>query len=71
MKTSDLNKKIKELTEKKGITKYRVDGMALKMGNYSIAKNGELKCDLFIDIRILPLRGYHEIPITFTVKNTD
>jgi len=71
MKTKDLNNRIDEYAKINGIEKYRVEKMALKKGVHSVTPEGELVCDLFIDVVILPQKGYFQLPITFSIKLED
>jgi hypothetical protein len=71
MRTKDLNKRIDEYAKYNGIKKYRVEKMALKKGVHSVTPEGELVCDLFIDVVVLPITGYFQIPITFSIKLED
>ena len=68
MKTVNLHNEIKNLAEKHGIREYRIEGMKLSDGNYQVTPEGELARDLFIDVKIIPIRQILEIPITFTIK---
>ena len=69
MKTVDLNKKIDKLVKSNGIEKYRIEGMKLVHGVYEVTDEGELTWDTFIDVHILPLKGYFQFPVTFSIKN--
>lgn len=69
MQTIKLNEKIAELAKKNGIEKYRIEGIKLVHGDYSITDQGELAWDTFINVVILPIKGYFQIPITFSIKN--
>ena len=68
MKNEKLTAIITTLANNFGITKFRVDSMKLTEGDFEVTPQGELTYDKFIEVKILPLAGYHEIPITFSIK---
>ena len=68
METKKLTAILTTLVNSMGITKYRVDSMKLMDGNYTVNLQGELVYDKYIEVKILPLEGYYEVPITFSIK---
>jgi hypothetical protein len=71
MRTKNLNNRIDEVVKKQGIEKYCIKKIALKKGVDSVTPEGELVCDLFIDVVILPIKRYFQLPITFSIKLED
>ena len=67
METKELNRLIKEKLGKRGIFEYKIDGMKIEDGNFSVASNGELEYEQCISVNITPLATIKNIKINIII----
>jgi hypothetical protein len=71
MKTTDLNNIIDDRMKKMGIHQYKIDGMKLNEGNYSVAEDGTLVYDQIIDIYVRPIEGTTNITMNIVISKPE
>ena len=71
MKTTDLYNLLEKRLKKIGISQYKIDGMKLNEGNYSVADDGTLVYDQIMDIYVRPIEGTTNITMNIVISNPE
>lgn len=71
MKTTDLNAIIDDRMKKMGITNYKIDGMKLNEGNFTVADDGVLEYDQILDIYVRPIEATTNLTINVVISKPE